>query len=152
MWVEPIYPRGISMQLDDVTGAVVGAAIRVHQGLGPGLLESVYEAVLARELERRGLHVERQRTMEFEFDGMCFEEGLRIDLFVEGLVVVEIKSVERLAPVHKKQVLTYLRLLNLPVGLLINFGNASLKEGLHRIVNRLPPAASPLLRVNQRPP
>jgi GxxExxY protein len=137
--------------LDDITGAVVDAAMKVHRGLGPGLLESIYEAVLARDLERRGLYVSRQRSVAFEYDGMRFEEGLRVDLLVEERVVVEVKSVETLASVHAKQVLTYLRLLNLPVGLLVNFGNGRLKEGLHRIVNNLPPSASPLLRVNRRP-
>ena len=80
---------------------------------------------------------------------MVFENGFHVDLFVEGQVIVELKSVERLAPVHSKQVLTYLRLMHLPVGLLINFGSATLKEGLHRIVNQLPASASPRLRVNQ---
>jgi len=140
------------MELDDITGAIVDAAMKIHKELGPGLLESVYEAVLARALQRRGLHVERQKVVRFEYDGMVFEEGLRIDLLVEGRVVVELKSVEKLAPVHGKQVLTYLRLMNLSVGLLINFGGATLKEGLHRIVNNLPPSASPRLRVNQIQP
>ncbi len=138
-------------ELDDITGAIVGAAMKIHMELGPGLLESVYEAVLARALERRGFQVERQKVIRFEYDGMVFEEGFRIDLLVEGRVVVELKSVEKPAPVHGKQVLTYLRLMNLPVGLLINFGGATLKEGLQRIVNNLPTSASPRLRVNQSP-
>jgi iron complex transport system substrate-binding protein len=136
-------------ELDDITGAIVDAALKIHLELGPGLLESVYEAVLARALERRGFHVERQKAIRFEYDGMVFEEGFRADLLVEDLVVVELKSVEKLAPVHSKQLLTYLRLMNLPVGLLINFGAATLKEGLHRIVNNLQPSASPHLQVNQ---
>ena len=136
-------------ELDDITGAVVDAAMKIHMELGPGLLESVYEAVLARALERGGLHVERQKAIRFEYDGMVFEEGFRTDLIVDGRVVVELKSVEKLAPVHGKQLLTYLRLMNLSVGLLINFGANTLKEGLHRIVNNLPPSASPRLRVNQ---
>ena len=139
------------LPLDDITGAIVDASIKIHMELGPGLLESVYEAVLARALERRGLRVERQKVIRFEYDGMVFEEGLRIDLLVEGYVVVELKSVEKLAPVHSKQLLTYLRLMKLPVGLLINFGAATLKEGLHRIVNNLPATASSRLRVNQPP-
>jgi GxxExxY protein len=138
-------------ELDDITGAVVDAAVKIHKELGPGLLESVYEVVLARELERRGFQVERQKPIRFEYDGMVFEEGFRTDLLIEGRVVVELKSVENLAPVHSKQLLTYLRLMNLPVGLLINFGAATLKEGLHRIVNKLPSSASPGLRVNQFP-
>ena len=139
-------------ELDDITGAIVDAALKIHMELGPGLLESVYEAVLARALEKRGFHVERQKVIRFEYDGMVFEEGFRTDLLVEGRVVVELKSVEKLAPVHSKQVLTYLRLMNLPVGLLINFGDAALREGLHRIVNNLPNSASPRLRVNQFQP
>ena len=135
-------------ELDEITGAIVDAAMKIHMELGPGLLEAVYEAVLARALERRGFCVERQEAIRFEYDGMVFEEGFRTDLLVEGRVVVELKSVEKLAPVHGKQVLTYLRLMNLPVGLLINFGAATLKEGLHRIVNHLPNSASPRLRVN----
>ncbi len=135
--------------LDDVTGEIVDAAYKLHTGLGPGLLESVYETVLARDLQRRGLLVERQKKVSFEYDGLHFDDGLRLDLLVESRVVVEIKSVERLLPVHPKQVLTYLRLLNLSVGLLINFGAPTLKEGLKRIVNGLEPSASPRLRVNQ---
>ncbi len=134
--------------LDDITGAVVDASLKIHMGLGPGLLESVYEVVPARALELRGFRVERQKVIRFEYEGMVFEEGFRTDLLVDGCVVVELKSVEKLAPVHSKQVLTYLRLMNLQVGLLINFGAATLKEGLHRIVNNLPTSASPRLRVN----
>jgi iron complex transport system substrate-binding protein len=137
--------------LDDVTGTIVDAAIKLHRTLGPGLMESIYEAILARDLARCGLKVERQKRLRFTYDGMEFDEGLRLDLQVENQVVVELKSVERLAPVHKKQLLTYLRLSNQPVGLLINFGAATLKEGLHRIVHNLPPSASPRLRVNQNP-
>jgi GxxExxY protein len=105
--------------------------------------------VLARMLERRGFHVERQKPIRFEYDGMVFEDGFRTDLLVDNRVVVELKSVEKLAPVHPKQLLTYIRLMDLPVGLLINFGGETLKEGLRRIVNNLPPSASPHLRVNQ---
>ncbi len=136
-------------ELDDITGTIVDAAVKIHIDLGPGLLESVYEIVLARALEKRGFYVERQKPIRFEYDGMIFEDGFRTDLLVEGRVVVELKSVEKLAPVHSKQLLTYLRLIKLPVGLLINFGAATLKEGLHRIVNQLPASASPRLRVNQ---
>ena len=145
-------PRLRVNHLDDITGAIVDAALKIHMELGPGLLESVYEAVLARALEKRGFQVERQKIVRFEYDGMVFEEGLRLDLLVEGRVIVELKSVEKLAPVHGKQVLTYLRLMDLPVGLLINFGAATLKEGLQRIVHHLPNSASPRLRVNQGSP
>ena len=137
--------------LDKITGAIIDSSIKIHRELGPGLLESVYEVVLARTLERRGHLVERQKPISFEYDGMQFTEGFRTDLLVDGVVIIEIKSVEKLAPVHSKQLLTYLRLMNLNVGLLINFGGATLKEGLHRIVSQLPSTASPGLRVNQSP-
>lgn len=130
------------LDLDGITGTIVDAAVKIHIGLGPGLLESVYEVVLADTLRERGLHVERQKGVPIEYDGMQFHEGFRVDLLVESIVVVELKSVEKIAPVHMKQVLTYIRLLHLQVGLLINFGGATLKEGLHRIVNNLPSTAS----------
>ncbi|MBW3572408.1 MAG: GxxExxY protein [Gemmatimonadetes bacterium] len=136
-------------ELDQITGEIVDAAYRLHTRLGPGLLESVYEAVLASTLERRGLSTERQKAVPFEIDGFRFDEGFRLDLLVEGRVVVELKSVEKLAPVHSKQVLTYLRLLNLPVGLLINFGALRLNDGLQRIVNSYRPSRESRLRVNQ---
>lgn len=136
-------------ELDEITGAIVDTSVKIHMELGPGLLESVYEVVLARVLEQRGFQVERQKAICFEYDRMLFEEGFRTDLLVERRVIVELKSVEKLAPVHSKQLLTYLRLMNLPVGLLINFGAATLKEGLQRIVNKLPSSVSPRLRVNQ---
>jgi GxxExxY protein len=141
------------LEIDDITGQVVDAAFKLHTWLGPGLLESVYELVLARELERRGLRLEKQKSVSFEFDGLQFDDAFRVDLLVEECVVVELKSVETLAPVHSKQLLTYLRLLNLPVGLLLNFGAATMKEGLHRIVNNYKPSlsAAPRLRVNQKP-
>ena len=122
-------------RIDDITGAIVDAAVRLHAAIGPGLLESVYQTVLVHELERRGFAVLHSCAVPFEFDGTHFKTGLCVDVLVDGLVIVELKSVEKLAPVHFKQVLTYLRLLKLPVGLLINFGGATLKEGLHRIVN-----------------
>ena len=112
-------------QLDDITGAIVDAAIKIHIALGPGLLESVYEAVLARALERRGFLVERQRMIRFEYDGLVFEEGFRADLIVEDQVIVELKSVERIVPVHWKQLLTYLRLMHLPVGCLLYTSDAA---------------------------
>lgn len=136
------------MELDDITEAVVDASLQIHRDLGPGLLESVYEAVLARALEKRGLLVERQKEVPFEYEDMVFERAFRTDLIVESQVIVEVKSVETLAPIHSKKLLTYLRLSNKRVGLLINFGAPTLKEGLHRIVNRLSPSASPRLRVN----
>jgi len=137
------------MELDEITGAIVDSSMKIHKDLGPGLLESVYEVVLAKALQKRGLQIERQKAVEFEYDGTRFEEGFRVDLLVEGQVVVELKSLEKLSAVHGKQLLTYLRLMDLPVGLLINFGAATLKEGLHRVVNNLPASVSSRLRVNQ---
>ena len=128
----------MAREIDEVTGIIVDAAYKLHTRLGPGLLESVYEAVFARVLQQRGLAVLRQQPVSFEFEGMRFDDGLRVDLLVENCVIVELKSVEQLAPVHAKQLLTYLRLLHLPVGLLINFGAVSLKDGLRRIVNHYP--------------
>jgi GxxExxY protein len=135
--------------LDETTGEIIDSALKLHRNLGPGLMESVYEAILAKELARRGFLVERQKPVHFEYDGMMFEEGLRLDLLVDGRVIVELKSVEKLAPVHSKQLLTYLRLMKLPVGLLINFGAATLKEGLQRVVNNLQVSDSPILRTNR---
>ncbi len=138
------------MEIDDITGIIINNSMEIHKKLGPGLLESVYEVVLYKKLEKEGLFVERQKPVDFVFEGISFQEGFRVDLLVEKTVVVELKSVERTAPVHSKQVLTYLRLLNLEVCLLINFGGATLKEGLERIVNNYAPSASPRLRVNQK--
>lgn len=122
-------------QVTDVTGPILEAALYIHQELGPGLLESVYSNVMTAVLRKRGLTVQSQVAVSFEFDGMIFENQLRVDLLVNRIVVVELKSVETLLAVHPKQVLTYLRLMNLPVGLLINFGAPRLKDGFKRIVN-----------------
>ena len=125
----------LEKQINDITDIIINESINIHIKLGPGLLESVYEAALTKKLEQRGLKVERQKPVSFEFEGIRFEEGFRVDLLVEERVVVELKSVEKIARVHQKQVLTYLKLLNPQVGLLINFGGNTLKEGLQRIVN-----------------
>ena len=134
--------------LDTLTGDIIDAAMKIHTDLGPGLLESVYEAVLEKALQKRGYDVKRQLSVTFEYDGIVFDEGFRADLVIDGRVVVELKSVEELAKVHRKQVLTYLRLMDLRVGLLLNFGAASLKDGLQRIANGIDPDGS-TLRVNQ---
>jgi GxxExxY protein len=115
----------------------VDAAYHIHRALGPGLLESVYEAVLAHELTKRGLRVVRQAPVSVLYDGLLMEAGFRADLVVEDLVIVEIKSVETLLPVHKKQLLTYLRLSNKRLGLLINFCEALIKDGITRLANGL---------------
>jgi iron complex transport system substrate-binding protein len=138
--------------INQITGEIVDAAYQLHTRLGPGLLESVYEDVLAKGLERRGLYVEQQKLISFEFDGMRFDDAFRVDLLVERRVVVELKSVEKLAPIHAKQLLTYLRLLNLPIGLLVNFGSLRLKDdGLHRIVNSRASSARAILDRDVQP-
>ncbi len=122
-------------RLEQIISNVVDCAYHIHRDLGPGLLESVYQAILAGSLRKRGILVAEQVSTPFTYDGMTFNQGLRVDLLVERCVVVEIKSCEALLKVHSKQVLTYLRLLKLPVGLLVNFGSASFKEGCERIAN-----------------
>ncbi|MBF2004598.1 MAG: GxxExxY protein [Chlorogloeopsis fritschii C42_A2020_084] len=122
---------------NEVSGVVVDAAYKVHTTLGPGLLESVYEAAMEYELRRRGLGVIRQVTLPVIYEGIRLEEGFRADLIVEDKVIVELKSVEAVHPVHKKQLLTYLRLANKHLGLLINFGSVLIKDGIWRVVNKL---------------
>ena len=126
------------MEVDEITGAIVTAAIQIHKDIGSGLFESVYEILLARALYRRGFRVDRQRAVDFVYDGIAFEQGFRIDLLVEDRVIVELKSMDRVAPVHSKQVLTYLRLMNIPVGLLLNFGAETMLEGVKRVINDRP--------------
>jgi len=125
------------MTENEIAQVIVDAAYKVHTTLGPGLLESVYEAVLAHELEQRGLAVARQTPIPVLYEGVQLEEGFRADLVLENKVIVELKSVEEVAPVHKKQLLTYLRLADKRLGLLINFGAALIKHGITRVVNRL---------------
>ena len=122
---------------NEIAREIVDAALILHKRLGPGLLESVYEVVLAHELKRRGLEVQRQMVIPIEYEGIKFDEGFRADLMVAGKVIVELKSVETVLPVHKKQVLTYLRLSDKKLGLLINFGAVLIKDGISRIVNNL---------------
>ncbi|KQS05355.1 Fe3+ hydroxamate ABC transporter substrate-binding protein [Sphingomonas sp. Leaf357] len=135
--------------IDEISGDVLAVALRLHRDLGSGLLESVYETVLATKLIEMGYKVARQRPVNIEFEGMVFEAAFRIDLLVDERLIVEIKSVERLNAAHGKQLLTYLRLTKQPVGMLINFGGATLKEGVRRIVNEHRSSASPRLRVNK---
>lgn len=117
-----------------LTERIIGAAIEVHRVLGPGLLESVYESCLAFELTGQGLKVEQQRSLPLIYKTLQFEQGFRLDMVVEERVIVELKVVEKLAPVHEAQILSYLRLSGYPVGLLINFNVKLLKEGLRRFV------------------
>jgi GxxExxY protein len=128
--------------IDDISGDILDVSIRMHRQLGPGLMESVYEIVLAGKLLDLGYSVERQRPIDIEFEGRRFEAAFRIDLLVDERVLVELKSVERLNAAHAKQLLTYLRLTGQRLGLLINFGGATLKEGFRRLVNDYHPSAS----------
>ena len=121
--------------INRITGEILNCAFRIHTALGPGVLESVYEAVLARDLERRGFHVQKQKKVSFEFEGMMFKNALTADLVVDNTVVVEIKAREKLSRVHRRQLLTYLKLLDCPVGLLLNFGEDHLRDGIDRIAN-----------------
>ncbi len=114
---------------------VLDAAFAIHNALGSGLLESVYEVVLAHELRKRGVHVERQKPIGIRYDGLLFDEGFRADLVIENVVIAELKSVDALAAVHGKQLLTQLRLSGLKLGLLINFGEVHLKNGIKRVIN-----------------
>jgi GxxExxY protein len=123
------------MHENEIGTAIVDCAVHLHQDLGPGLLETVYEVTLARKLEKRGLPVQRQVPIPIEYDGQRFEEGFRADLIVACKVIVELKSVEKVHPAYKKQLLTYLRLTGLKLGYLLNFGDALMKDGITRIVN-----------------
>ena len=122
---------------NDIAAVIVDAAYRVHLALGPGLMETVYEVALEHDLKKRGCDVKRQEPVRVEYDGIKFEEGFRADLIVNDCVIVELKSIETLAPVHKKQLLTYLRLTGMKLGLLINFGAPLIKDGIVRVVNGL---------------
>ena len=125
------------MTENEIAKIIVDAAFQIHKKIGPGLLETVYEVVLAHALKRRGLKVERQVPVAILFDGIKFNEGFRADLIVEDKVIVELKSVEKVIPVHKKQLLTYLRLTDKKLGLLINFGSELIRDGISRVVNGL---------------
>ena len=120
---------------DSLTGLVIEECVRIHRELGPGLLESVYETVLAGALARRGLQVGRQVPVDIHYDGMTFPAAFRIDLRVERSLILEIKSVERLVNLHAKQLLTYLRLTDCRLGLLLNFSGETMKEGIRRVAN-----------------
>lgn len=125
----------MSERLEQLARAAVDCGFQLHQELGPGLLESVYETCLAHSLAERGFHVERQRVIPIRYRGVTLDEAFRADVLVEGSLLIEVKSTEAYSPVHAKQVITYLRLMNLPLGLLMNFGAATFKEGVKRLAN-----------------
>ena len=123
------------MSENDITGDVLDAAIKIHRRFGRGMLESIYEQLLEAELARRGHKVERQKSVSFEYDGLLLENAFRVDLLIDDVVVVELKATEQMKPVFAKQVKTYLVAMNLQVGVVLNFGMATIKEGFTRVVN-----------------
>lgn len=127
------------LEAERLARIAVDAAFRLHSDIGPGLLESVYETLLATRLEQKGLKVDRQKPIDITFDGAYFRGAFVADLLLNDRLLIELKSVERTAPVHVKQVLTYVRLLDLPLGLLLNFGAATFREGVRRVVNQREP-------------
>ncbi|BCA59669.1 GxxExxY protein [Sphingomonas sp. HMP6] len=137
------------MDVEHIASIAVDCGIKLHQRVGPGLLESAYEIVLAHALEARGLTVERQKIIPIVIDGILIENGFRADLLVENALLIELKSIDRLSAVHAKQVLTYLRFLELPLDLLMNFGGETFKEGLRRVVNRHGTLEGSALRIHK---
>ena len=123
------------MTYTTLSGRIIGACIKVHTTLGPGLLESVYTECLFHELQHVGLHVHKEVPIPVKYEDLSFEKGFRADLIVEKKVIIEVKSVERLAPLHRAQTLTYLKLAELPLALLVNFGEERIKNGIYRFVN-----------------
>jgi GxxExxY protein len=121
-------------QADSLSGDVIGAAIEVHRDKGPGLIESIYEKCLIHELSLRRIRATSQQVVRIKYKGLVFDESLRCDLLVENCLLVEVKSVERLLPIHKAQLLSYMKLLDIPVGLLINFHEVVLKSGVARLL------------------
>jgi GxxExxY protein len=134
--MHPLYSRAQAL-----SSRVIGAAIEVHRHKGPGLLESIYERCFLHELTLQGIQAVSQRPISIEYKGLVFEETLRVDLLVEDCLLVENKAVEAILPIHKAQLLSYMKLLNVPLGLLINFHEPILKTGLHRLI--LPGADRP---------
>lgn len=124
-----LYPRA-----DQLTGSIIAAAIEVHRALGPGLLESIYERCLIRELELRGLNVSHQQAVKIRYKDITFEEALKFDILVEGCVLVEIKAVQGILPIHKAQVMSYMKLMDVPLGLLFNFHEMTLMDGFARLL------------------
>jgi GxxExxY protein len=137
------------MDVEQLSAIAVDCGLRVHRDLGPGMLESAYEAVLAHLLAKRGLSVERQKIIPITYDGLIVDQGFRADIVIENKLLIELKAIERLAPVHARQVTTYLKFMNLPVGLLMNFSCEKFTDGLRRIVHNHKETANSLLTVNR---
>ena len=140
--------------MKELTGQIIAAAMKVHSQLGPGLLESAYEACLEYELKKQGLNVERQKALPVVYDGVKLDCGYRIDLWVENQVVLELKAVDKIAPIHEAQILSYLKMSGCQVGLLINFNVLHLREGIKRLVNHYtePPRSSASSAVENNTP
>jgi GxxExxY protein len=139
------------MDLEEIATIAVDCGFRLHRDLGPGLLEGAYEKLMAASLTRRGVSVDRQRAIPIEYDGISIHEGFRADLLLDGRLIIELKCVDRLSPVHSRQLVTYLRLARLPLGLLMNFGGETFRDGLKRVVNSHGPFAPSRLCVNRAP-
>ncbi len=137
------------MNVEEIAAVAVDCGLKLHMDVGPGLLESAYETMLAHLLEKRGRTVERQIAIPIRYDGLWIEQGFRADIIVDGKLLIELKSVERLLPVHRMQVVTYLKFLQLPVGLLMNFSAEKFRNGLVRIVNDHHDTAGSNLRMHQ---
>jgi GxxExxY protein len=123
------------MEINDITNMVIGAAMKIHSAIGPGVLESVYRKCLQHELHKAGLAVQSELKLPVHYDGLVLESGYRLDLLVQDRVVIELKCVDALLPIHKAQLLTYLRLANKPLGLLLNFNVVHMRDGIRRILN-----------------
>jgi iron complex transport system substrate-binding protein len=123
------------IRADELTNIVINCGLALHRQIGPGLIESVYEQVLADRLRALGLIIDRQQPVEIIIDGKVYPDAFRYDLLVENLLLIELKSIEKLGPIHVKQTLTYVRLMNLPIGLLLNFGSETFKQGIRRVTN-----------------
>ena len=137
------------MNVEELSAIAVDCGLQVHRDLGPGMLESAYEAVLAHLVVKRGLYVELQKIIPIIYDGLVIEQGFRADIIIENKLLIELKTVERLMPVHARQVTTYLKFLNLPVGLLMNFSCEKFTDGLKRCVYNHRQTSNSLLKVNQ---
>jgi GxxExxY protein len=137
------------MDIEEVGRIALNCGLSVHRQLGPGMLESAYETVMAHVLERSGLSVERQRVIPITFDGLEIERGFRADIIIENVVLLELKAVPQTLPVHTKQVLTYLRFIDMRLGYVMNFGCETFREGVRRIVNKHEASSSSTLRIHQ---
>jgi GxxExxY protein len=137
------------IEIEELASVAVDCGLMVHKRLGPGLLETAYEKILAHKMSVRGLSVKTQVLMPIEIDGVIVDQGFRADILVEEKLLIEVKSVERLAPVHSRQVLTYLRFMDLPLGLLMNFSGMTFREGLKRVVNNHQDSIGSKLEIHQ---